>query len=65
MVDSPHVEVRDGDICQWDNVGTADHDGATRDAIVDCSGPVVECETAEGDGPRVRGGMRFPVLVDI
>lgn len=65
MVDSPHVEVGESDISYGNDVRATDDDWAARNAVVDCAGPVVECEAAEGDCSSVGGSVGLPVLVDV
>jgi len=65
LVYGPHIEIRKGDINQRDNIRASDHDRCPRDAVIDCAGPVVECQGAERYGARVGRGVGFPVLIDI
>ena len=64
-INGPHEEVAERNVGKRDNVGASDHDGSTRNAIVDCAGPVVECKAAQGNCSGVGCGMGFPILINI
>lgn len=61
----PDVEVADRDVGRGHDVGAADDDGAARDAVVDCAGPIAEGEAAEGYRAGVGRSVAFPVLVNV
>ena len=60
-VQGPHVNIREGNLGQWNFVRAPNHDWSAGDAVVNMAGLVGESEAAEGDGARVGGRVAFPI----